>query len=261
MPTWNSEQYLKFASERTQPATDLVRRVALQAPRQIVDLGCGPGNSTEVASGRWPDAQVIGIDSSPAMLTTARSTHPSWTWIAVDIATWAEIAAKDTQRFDLVFSNAALQWVPNHATLIPNLMCTVAAGGALAFQVPHSLASPLQRCARELAGAPEWRSRFQAPPVSWHVEPAEFYYDALVPLASRVDVWLTDYLHVLAGPEAIVEWHRGTGLRPFLDALADDAAREEFLAAYLAALRPHYPRRADGKVLMPFRRLFVIAYR
>jgi trans-aconitate 2-methyltransferase len=260
MPTWDSTQYLRFAHERTQPSIDLTARLTLPAPARIVDLGCGPGNSTAVLAQRWPAAALAGVDNSPDMLATARRDFPRIGWQEADITTWAsEHAGKN--RFDLIFSNAALQWVPDHAKVIPRLLAGVAPGGALAFQMPHSLEAPHQRCIRELAAAPAWRTRFVRPPVSWHVEPPGFYYDALAPHAAKVDLWLTDYLHQLDGPADVVAWHRGTGLRPFLESLPDDRARDEFLRDYLATITPHYPRRADGRVLMAFRRIFVIAYR
>jgi trans-aconitate 2-methyltransferase len=262
VPSWNSATYLEFANERTQPAVDLAARVAIESPKLAVDLGCGPGNSTAVVARRWPGARVIGIDNSPTMLAAARRDFPARQWRESDIASWAKMNAADqAEPIDVLFSNAALQWVPNHETLIPELLDRVSNGGALAFQLPHNLDAPPQRHLRELAGSAGWRTRFTKTPVSWHVEPASFYYDALTPRSKRVDVWFTEYAHVLAGPEAVVEWYRGTGLRPFLDALPDDSAREAFTRDYLAALTPDYPRRADGKILMYFRRLFVIAYR
>ncbi len=260
MPSWDSSQYLQFAQERTQPSIDLAARVGLDAPARIVDLGCGPGNSTAVLAQRWPNAQLTGVDTSPAMLATARREFPAPAWVESDIAAWAADTTGDAS-FDLVFSNAALQWVPDHARLLPRLLAKVSPGGVLAFQVPHSLEAPPQRCLRALASSPEWGSRFLHPPIPWHVEPPGFYYDILGPRAGRLDIWLTDYIHVLAGPEAVVEWYRGTGLRPFLDQLPDEEARAGFLRDYLAAITPCYTRQADGRILMPFRRLFVIASR
>lgn len=259
MSSWNSDQYLKFADERTQPARDLAKRVALAAPRRVVDLGCGPGNSTAVVAQRWPDASVSGVDNSPAMLAAARRDYPERSWLQADTTAWVRATAAAQEKPDLVFSNAALQWVPDHRGLFGPLFETVAPGGALAFQIPYTLEVSHQRRMRSLAEG--WQSRFTHPPATWRVETAEFYYDALAPRASRVDLWITDYAHVLAGAEAIVEWYRGTGLRPYLDALPDDAARQDFLADYLNAITPDHPRHSDGKVLMFFRRLFVIAYR
>jgi trans-aconitate 2-methyltransferase len=256
MPSWNSEQYLKFAGERTQPAIDLAARVTLDAPRRIIDLGCGPGNSTAVLARRWPEARLIGVDNSNAMLAAAQKDHPQWEWFRADIATWRADAP-----FDLVFSNAALQWVDNHAGVLPLLLNQVAPGGALAFQVPANLDSPPQRLMREIADSATWREQFTAPPREWFVHGPEFYYDALSSQAKRVDLWVTEYHHVLPNVDAVIDWYRGTGLRPWLDALPDETARERFLAAYRARLAPYFPARADGRVLFPFRRLFVIAYR
>lgn len=258
MATWNSTQYLKFANERTQPSIDLASRIAVEAPERIIDLGCGPGNSTAVLARRWPSAALTGLDSSPAMLVAARKNYPTWTWRESGIAEWAE---KNTEQFEVVFSNAALHWVPDHATVFPRLLNAVAPGGALAFQMPHSLRDPHQRLMRELAASAAWRSRFARPPVTWQVEPVEFYYNVLAPRAAHVDLWLTDYIHVFDSVEKIVDWHRGAALPPFLELLPDESARAEFVRDYLAAITPHYPVQANGKILQPFRRLFVIAYR
>lgn len=258
MPTWSSEQYLRFARERTQPSIDLAARVPLAAPRSIIDLGCGPGNSTDVLARRWPQAELTGLDSSASMLASARQTYPSRAWIQSDIAMWAAHAGVG-RRYELVFSNAALHWVPDHATVIPQIFAAVAPGGVLAFQVPHSLDAPHQRCIRQLALGAAWRSRFTRPPVTWHVEPVEFYYDVLAPLASRLEVWSTDYVLVLDSLAALVDWHAGAALRPFLDALPSEDARAEFTREYAVAVAPHYPPRRDGKILLPFRRLFVLA--
>ena len=258
MNTWNSSQYLKFANERTQPSIDLVARLALDAPQRIIDLGCGPGNSTAVVARRWPQGAVTGLDNSAAMLATAKKDYPQWTWREGGIAEWA---ATNTEKFDLIFSNAALHWVPDHARTMPQIFSAVAPGGALAFQMPHSLASAHQTCMRELPLSAKWRTRFPQQPAAWLVESVGFYYDLFAGLAARVDLWLTEYIYVFDGVEGIVEWHRGAALIPFLKALTDEATREEFVRDYLVAITPHYPRQPNGKVLLPFRRLFVIAYR
>lgn len=260
MPTWNSSQYLKFNAERTQPAIDLARRVALTTPTAVIDLGCGPGNSTAVVAERWPGAQVVGLDDSAAMLKTARAALPQAEWQEQDIAAWAA-ASGDAPRFDVVYSNAALQWVPAHATLLPRLMGRVAQGGALAFQVPANIDAPAHRCMRDLAASPAWRSHFAKLPREWHVEAPEWYYDRLAPLATRMDIWTTDYFHVLKSIDDLVEWYRGTGLRPWLEALPDDATRTRFLHEYRELVAKEFPVRADKRVLFPFHRLFVVAYR
>ena len=258
MSNWNSTQYLKFANERTQPSIDLAARIGLDAPHSIIDLGCGPGNSTAVVARRWPQALVTGLDNSPAMLTKAKKDYPGFSWVQSDIAAWARM---NKEKFDLIFSNAALHWVRDHATVLPQIFSAVAPGGALAFQMPHSLASPHQTCMRELPGTAKWRPRFSKSPAAWLVESAGFYYDLFATHASHTDLWFTEYLYVFDGPEGIVEWHKGAALLPFLELLPDEPTRAEFLADYLAAITPHYPRQADGKVLLPFRRFFVIAYR
>lgn len=256
MPSWDSSQYLRFANERTQPAMDLAARIAVRAPARIIDLGCGPGNSTAVLAGRWPDAAVTGLDLSATMLASAREEFPRLRWVQGDIAQWSGEAP-----YEVVFSNAALQWVPSHAREFPRLFGQVAPGGALAVQMPANFDAPPHRLMREVAALPSWRDHFATPPREWHVHPAEFYYDVLRPLAAKVELWTTEYVHVLEGIDGVIEWYRGTGLRPWLDALPDDATRRAFLGAYRARLVPYFSPRSDGRVLFPFRRLFLIAYR
>jgi trans-aconitate 2-methyltransferase len=255
MPSWDADLYLTFASERAQPVFDLVSRIALPAPRRIIDLGCGPGNSTEVLWRRWPDAEVVGLDSSPEMIAAATKAHPGRRWLLEDVAAW-----RGDETFDLVFSNATFQWVPGQEELFPRLFARVAPGGALAVQVPAHLRSAVHRCMIEVSERPEWRDRLEAARRAIHVHEPGFYYDLLCDRASRLDLWVTVYQHVLAGPEAIVEWMSGTGLRPFLEALT---AEEQplFRAAVLEGVEASYPRRKDGRVLFPFRRLFLVAYR
>jgi trans-aconitate 2-methyltransferase len=257
MPSWNADQYLRFAAERTRPSHDLVRQIALDDPRCVIDLGCGPGNSTRVLAERWPQAQLTGLDNSTAMIAAAERAYPAHRWVQADIARWA---AEDGEPFDLVFSNAALQWVPEHGALFPALFGRVAPGGALAIQVPADIDAPAHRIMRELAKSPRWRDAI-APVREWHVHDTGFYYDLLAPLAARLDIWRTEYLHVLDNAAAIVAWYAGTGLRPFLDALPSEGHRAGFTAEYLALIREAYPARPDGKVFLPFLRLFLIACR
>jgi trans-aconitate 2-methyltransferase len=256
MPSWDSAQYLKFNDERTRPAIDLAARIALPEAKRIVDLGCGPGNSTAVVARRWPEAQVLGLDSSPAMIAAAQRDHPKWAWRVADIANWS-----DDGRYDVVFSNAALQWVPNHAEAIPRIFDRVAEGGALAVQVPANIDATPHRLMREIAAQPSWRDFFPEMPREWAVASPEFYYDTLARIAARVELWLTDYIHILDGPSAIVEWYRGTGLRPWLEALPSPEEQARYLADYGKAITEAFPTQSDGRVLFPFRRLFFIAYR
>ncbi|HEY0910234.1 MAG TPA: trans-aconitate 2-methyltransferase [Bradyrhizobium sp.] len=259
MPAWDSEQYLQFVEERTQPARDLAARVSLAAPRRVIDLGCGPGNSTRVLANRWPLAELTGLDSSAQMIESARRADPSRQWIVGDIAAWAE---SPQPSFDVIFSNAALQWVDDHLTLFPRLMKRLNPGGARAIQVPGNLDAPAHSAMRQIAALHAWRDHFPKEGVrEWHVHDLPFYYDVLAPSAGRLELWETEYLHVMPSAQAIVEWYKGTGLRPFLQGLASDELRERFIEEYLEQIRQLYPPRGNGRVLFPFRRLFMIAYR
>jgi trans-aconitate 2-methyltransferase len=256
MPSWNADQYLRFASERTRPCRDLIAAIRLDEPRNIIDLGCGPGNSTAVLAERWPNAEIAGLDSSEAMIAAARKDLPGRTFAVGDITSWAPGSF-----FDVIFSNAALQWVDDHAALYPRLFEYVAEGGAFAAQVPCNQNAPAHEVMREVARRPEFRAYFQNDVRSWHVHEPAFYYDVFAPHVTNVDIWTTEYLHILPNAAAIVEWYKGTGLRPFLDRLPDVSIRTRFLEAYEEAIGAAYPARADGRVILPFQRLFVIAYR
>ena len=254
--SWNSAQYLRFAEERTRPCRDLALHVALASPARIVDLGCGPGNSTAVLAERWPGAEITGVDSAPDMLARARRDHPTSTWEEGDIASWSP-----ARPFDLIFSNAALHWVPDHAALLPRLLGHLTEGGALAVQMPGNLDAPAHRLMREVAASPAWRDDFPAKVREWHVDEIPAYYDVLAAHAARLDLWVTEYVHVLESAAAVAEWYKGTGLRPFLDALPDAGRRDRFVADYTARLAEVFTPRPDGRVLFPFRRVFFVAYR
>ena len=256
MPQWDADVYLKFAAERTQPSLDLIHRIRLDAPRRIIDLGCGPGNSTAELRRRWPGSTVIGMDNSPEMIDKAARSFPEGAWAVGDVNSW-----QADEPFDLIFANALLQWLPDHAELCPRLFAQVAPGGALAVQVPAHYDSPLHREILAVSKHPAWNHRLDAPRNALTKQPPAFYYDVFHSIASHLDLWETTYYHVLAGPEGVLEWFRGTGLRPFLEALESDDDRERFEGMLLERYRETYPRRANGKVLFPFRRLFFVAYR
>lgn len=259
MPTWNPEQYLKFADERSRPCRDLAARIAVNAPRLVIDLGCGPGNSAQVLAERWPEARITGLDSSPDMISAARESQTNCEWRQGDAAAWA---ATSNETFDVVFSNAAMHWLPDHGKFFPQLFGRVAPGGALAVQMPMTNDTPPHRLLREIAKSPEWKAKFPAGDVrEWHAHDEAFYYNALADAAKRTDIWVTEYLHVLPNVSGIVEWYKGSGMRPFLEALQTDSDRQEFTAEYLHRLEPHYKPQKNGRVLFPFRRIFVIAYR
>ncbi len=256
MPEWDADQYLKFAGERTQPVRDLVHRIRLDRPRRIADMGCGPGNSTDVLRRRWPESQLVGVDSSPEMLRKARQSFPGGVWLQGDAATW-----KPAEPLDLVFSNAMLQWLPEHDRVGRHLLGLLAPGGALAVQVPAHYDSPLHREILEVSQEPRWRERLGEARRALTNHPPGFYYDLFAPAVAHLDLWETTYYHVMPGPEAIIEWFRGTGLRPYLEALRSDEERRTFEQRLLVRYTESYPRRANGNVLFPFRRLFFIAYR
>jgi len=256
MPKWDAEQYLRFSSERTQPSVDLAARIAVPDPGRIIDLGCGPGNSTAILRQRWPKADITGLDSSADMIAAASRSYPHHEWLIGDISTWSAGIP-----FDLVFSNAALQWVPRHAILFPNLFDQVASGGALAVQMPAHFNSPLHREIRETADDPSWRHLMGPALNVMTKESPSFYYDLLRPLAAHLEIWETEYYHVVDSPQSIVEWFRGTGLRPFLEALENERQRKRFEELLQERYTRAYLPQNDGRVLFQFRRLFIIAYR
>ena len=253
--TWNPERYLAFADHRTRPAIDLLARVPLPEAEWVADLGCGPGNSTRLLVERWPAATVIGIDSSGDMLASARRSGIVATWVETDIAAWGPERA-----LDLIYSNAALHWVGGHASLLPRLLGCVRPGGVLAVQMPRNFDAPSHALLRTTAESGPWAERL-AEVLDWRpVAAPEWYYDLLAPQAAVLDIWEAVYLHVLEGDDPVLRWTRSTALRRIMQAL-DEADLAAFEAAYAARLREAYPRRADGRTLFPFRRLFIVAQR
>lgn len=257
MSDWNPALYRQFEDERTRPARELLARVPLVSARRIHDLGCGPGNSTELLVERFPGAEVIGTDNSAAMLAEARQRLPQARFELSDIAGWAPSGNAP----DLVYANASLQWIGDHATLLPRLFATLAPGGVLAVQMPDNLDEPSHRLMREVAGeAPYAAAIGDAGAVRSRLLAAGHYYDLLAHDAAQVDVWHTVYRHPMASANAIVQWLRSTGLRPFLDAL-DPALQAGFLADYEKRIDQAYPMRTDGRRLLAFPRLFIVAQR
>ena len=261
---WNPQQYLKFAGERLRPGFDLLAQINDLPRGPVFDLGCGTGPHARAIAARWPDHAVTGIDNSAAMLAEADKDPSPIRWRNADIASWqAEAPAA------LIYSNASLHWLTRHERLFPRLFGMLTAGGVLAVQMPRNFANPSQTLLRDTAAKGPWAARLAplfAPdcptPSMLRPDPVgtpDFYYDLLAPRAKGgIDLWETEYVHQLQGENAVLEWMRGTTLRPILDAL-DDALRAAFLDAYAAALAAAFPRRDDGKTLLNFRRLFVVA--
>ena len=252
MQSWDPERYLTYADERGRPFLDLLARVAPEAPRTVVDLGCGPGNLTGLLAARWPDARVEGVDSSPEMVEAARSRGDAVANAVGDLRAWAPPAP-----VDVVVSNATLQWVPGHLQLLPRLLEHVAPGGWLAFQVPGNFGEPSHTLRAELAAEAPYAEHLRgvADPASH--DPAA-YYDGLAATGARVEVWETTYTHVLSGPDPVFTWVSGTGARPTLQALPD-GLRADFETEFKRRLAAAYPTRTDGTVLLPFRRVFAVA--
>ena len=250
---WSAAQYSKFLDDRTRPARDLLAAVPLETAQLAVDIGCGPGNSTALLVARYPGAQVVGLDPDPDMLRVARATLPDCRFQQAQIQTWQPEVPPD-----LLFANASLQWVPDHAALLPHLVGLLRPGGALAVQMPDNLDEPSHVAMREVAADPRWHDRMGAASARRRplLTPAQTHA-LLRPICSRVDVWRTTYHHPLAGQAAIVEWFKGSGLRPYLAPL-EPAEQQDFLSAYLDRIAPSYPEK-DGMVLLPFPRAFLVA--
>jgi trans-aconitate 2-methyltransferase len=256
---WDPNLYLKFFDHRLRPALELLDRVPVASPTVIYDLGCGTGHVTGIIAERWPSARVYGLDNSKAMLDTAAAAIKSARRIEADVRHW-----QPDEPPDLLYSNAALQWVEGHHDLLPRLVRCLKAGGCLAVQMPLSWEAPSHRLMREVlaTGGPGGTAvgtdaLRRAVARKW-VENAEVYYDLLAGCTKTLDIWETEYLHILEGPDPVVEWVKGTGLRPILNGL-DDRERALFLAEYARRLRVAYPARAGGRTLYPFRRLFLVA--
>lgn len=254
--TWNPSLYRRFEDERTRPARDLLAHVGLTEAAHVVDLGCGPGNSTELLCERFPSARVTGTDTSEAMLESARKRLPQCHFELSDVASW-----QPQQAPDLIFANAVLQWVPGHDRQFPRLFSALAAGGVLAVQMPDNLDEPTHRSMREVASFGPWASLLgEAKRARALLPPSNAYYDLLAGQADAVDIWRTTYYHPLASAADIVDWVRATGLRPFIDPLSDEQ-RAGFLTEYERRIADAYPARADGKRLLAFPRLFIVARR
>jgi trans-aconitate 2-methyltransferase len=257
--SWNPSQYLKFSDHRLRPALELLDRVSGASPAIIYDLGCGPGEVTRLIADQWPSATVYGLDNSPEMLQKAASTPSRVQWIEADITTWTPREAPD-----LIYSNATFNWVPDHDEIFPRLTRFLKPGGYLAVQMPLSWGAPSHRLMRETLanGGPNGRALGteelrQAMMRKW-VEDADVYYDLMAPHTTSLDIWETEYLQVLEGDDPVLEWVKGTGLRPILNGL-ESGEREFFLAKYRERLREVYPMRPDGHTLYPFRRIFIVA--
>lgn len=253
---WDPTVYNRYADERGRPFVELLSRVRVESAASVVDLGCGPGNLTALLAARWPDADVVGVDSSADMVAAAGEyAGERLRFVTGDLATW-----RPDGPVDVVVANAALHWVPGHVDLLAGFAQWLCPGGALAFQVPDNFSEPSHVLLHELRVSPRWQHRLaEGADRTTGVERPERYLRALVDAGLRPDVWQTDYLHVLPGDDAVLDWVRGTALRPVLSVL-DAGEQEEFVASYGAALRAAYPKHEFGTVF-PFRRTFAVGHR
>ncbi|NOT54106.1 MAG: methyltransferase domain-containing protein [Deltaproteobacteria bacterium] len=253
---WDPHQYQRFSDERSRPFFDLVGRVPDDDVRTVADLGCGPGNLTSTLLDRWPEARVVGVDNSPEMLASATrlAPPPHLVFTLGDIATWRSV-----QPFDRIVSNAALQWVADHPHLIPHLVSQLAPRGVLAVQMPNNFSAPTHTCLEALLEQEPWVSILGPRQPQYFVQTPTWYADTLHDLGCTVDLWETIYYHVLTGPNAVLEWVKGTALRPTLSRLNAEQQRE-FQTVYGDKLRAAYPEGPHG-TLFPFRRLFFVARR
>ena len=249
---WDPKTYLAFGVERTRPAADLLARVPVSEPRRVADLGCGPGNSTALLRARWPDAEIDAIDFAPEMLADARKSGVDARFIEADIARWTP-----DETYDVIYSNAALQWLADHETLLARLLSFVRPGGVLAVQVPRNFEEHCHVLLRQAVADPRWRDELKDVRDWWNVLAPEAYFDLLKPAARSVDLWETRYFHVLEGKDPVFHWMMGTGLRPYAAAL-ESPLKEEFLAHYRRLLAAAYPPRPGGQTIHRFLRLFFV---
>ena len=254
MKQWNPEQYLKFSAERTQPAKDLANRIECRHPKRILDLGCGPGTSTAVLRSRFPDAEILGVDSSAEMVEQAKQDHPELAFQLFDATdSFTELGEK----WDVIFSNACLQWVPNHQELIVKLLDALKEGGELAFQIPLHEKAPVHTLLIRTAASEKWKRFFKNVRTFYTLDELD-YCNIFQEHAGKYAVWESDYFHILESPESVLQWYKGSGMRPYLKALPEDL-QPVFEQEILSGIETLFPRLKDGSVVFKFSRLFLTA--
>ena len=253
MPNWNPTQYEKFIKDRTQPSIDLANRLEALTPTIVLDLGCGPGNSTNVLKNKFPNARIVGADNSDEMLSKARESYSNLEFIHLDAnGDLSEIS----ERFDIVFSNACIQWLPNHCELLPKLMKLLKPDGTLAVQIPMQAEHPVHIIINELVNTAKWNNKLIAR--KYNNLTASEYFDVLSGISSDFEIWETTYCHRMPSYESIIEWYKGTGLRPYLEQISETDA-DEFVCDVYNELKHRYTIQKNGEILFRFPRLFFIA--
>ena len=254
---WNPEHYLKFMHERTQPSVDLVNKINIEySPKNIIDIGCGPGNSSQVLLKRWPESNLVGIDNSPAMIEKAKRDYSKQEWVLSDAASF-----ESDIRFDVIFSNAAIQWVPDHKELLEKFFNLLSANGIIAIQLPKFQNMVLGQIIHDVSRKKKWRRKTKGCSEVFTFHDYHYYYDQLSDKMQSIDMWETDYIHVMPSHISIIDWTKSTGMRPYLDRIINENKKNEFEQEVLNEVIKHYPRQKDGNVLFPFKRLFFIGYK
>ena len=256
MNDWNPDLYMQFRSERTQPSIDLIARINPVEPRSIIDIGCGPGNSTQVLMNRWPKAKITGLDNSSAMIKKAKQDYPNKEWIVADALTYeSEI------KYDIVFSNAVIQWIPNHEDLLKRFHGMLSDNGLVAIQIPLFWDMPLGKIINNTAKDGRWKEQMEGVSDLFTIHNYSFYYDHLSELFNSIEIWESQYLHILNSHLSILKMMRSTGLKPYLDKLDNDSEINKFEKEVLKEIENAYSKQKNGKVLLPFKRLFFIGYK
>lgn len=254
---WEPELYLKFRNERTRPVIDLVNRISTDfLPEKIIDIGCGPGNSSQILVRRWPSAYLVGIDNSSAMIEKAKTDYPDQEWIIADGASY-----KTTLRFDVVFSNSAIQWIPSHEQLLDKFHELLTDKGILAVQIPLFWDMPAGKALAKVTGNARWKKDLDSVSDIFTIHDNSFYYDQLSKYYNPVEIWQTDYIHIFSSWYSILEMIRSTALKPYFERLKNESVRREFEEELFNEIKSNYSLQGDGKVLFPFRRLFFIGYK
>jgi len=253
---WNPELYLKYRNERTQPSIDLIGKIEIGfQPKSILDIGCGPGNSSQAILQRWPNAMLTGIDNSVNMIEKAKTSYPNNIWIVADASKYTS-----NTKYDIVFSNATIQWIPNHEDLFNKLFNLTNNGGVLAIQVPRFNEMPLATAIQKVANKEIWKEATKGCSELFTYHDDKYYYDLMSSDYKSVDFWQTDYIHILESQHSIIEWIRSTGIKPYLDCLKDEE-KPLFENELLTEIKQSYTVQNNGKVLFPFKRLFMIGYK